>query len=223
MHALLLLTVLSSLNPTLEVPMPARLEAGAFLSPPASERRTLHLLEPRPYEEDENDGVALRVTLEYLTGLVTGAVAMTPSLLIDSSNPQWVVAPFLLNVLGSSAGVAFTGWMLDRRANFGDALTGGAIGFVAPAIIGLGLMLADSDCTLSTTSSSTCDVVVPAVIGALLLPAIGAVVSYELSEPTPWLSLGHASSTPPSAPRVVPVVGPAPQGLGLTVGIAGRL
>jgi hypothetical protein len=63
----------------------------------------------------------------------------------------------------------------------------------------------------------------PIIIGMFILSPLGATVAYELSAPTPWLSEDYALRAPRPAPGFVPVLTPARQGFGGTLGIAGRL
>jgi hypothetical protein len=193
------------------------------LTPLASQRGTLHLLETPPRDEDDEVGTAGRVIIESLVGIgVGGGSAALGALMVadrlDPSkvDPEWYLVPALFYVLGSSVGVMLTGQEMAGRGSHGYTLLGGVLGFAVPGAISAGL-IAVKGCYL------LCGFEWPLAIGAIVLPVVGAILGYELSAPAPWLSLGQASSTPPPAPRLVPVLAPARQGLGLTVGLAGRL
>jgi hypothetical protein len=104
---------------------------------------------------------------------------------------------------------------MDGRGRYGFALLGGVIGLTVPLLTGVALSRA--------AGCASCDgIEVPIAVGMLLLTPVGATIGYELSEPTPWLSL-KASRDPAPAPRVAPVVMLARQGHGVTFGLAGSL
>jgi hypothetical protein len=222
-HTLFLLTaVLASQPLELQVSTPTRLEQVAPLALPASQSGKRHLLNTRLNEKGEDDGTTTRVIVESAAGLGLGGVGLIVGSLALSDSPKLeeTVIPMSLLVLGSSMGVTFIGSALDGRGRFGFALLGSIIGFVVPFAAGTGLLVA-AGCNPDTLTN--CGGLVPMVIGVLLLPSVGATIGYELSAPTPWLSLGYASSAPPPAPRLVPVVTLARQGLGVTLGLAGSL
>jgi hypothetical protein len=222
-HTLYLLTaVLASQPLELQVSAPAHLEQVASLALPGSQSGKLYLLDPKLNEKSGDDGTATRVIVECVVGLgLGGAGVIVGSLaLSDSPSLEELVVPLSLMVLGSSMGVKLAGWAMDGRGRLGYAVLGSLIGLVVPMLAGTGLLLAEG-CDPDTLTS--CSALVPMVIGMLLLPPVGATIGYELSAPTPWLSLGYASSAPPPAPRLVPVLTLARQGLGVTLGLAGRL
>jgi hypothetical protein len=220
-HTLFLLTTVLAAQPlSLQVSAPAHLEPVASLTLPSSQSGKLHLLDSGLNEERADDGMTARVIVESVVGLGVGAAGGILGSLALSDSPSLVetMVPLSLLLLGSSLGVTLTGWAMDGRGRFGYALLGSVLGFVAPMLAGL---LLAKGCDPDTLTN--CGALVPMAIGILLLPPIGATIGYELSAPTPWLSLGYASRTPPPEPRVVPVVTLARQGLGITLGLAGRL
>jgi len=222
MHTLLLLSaVLSTVSPALEARTPARLDEGPSLTLPGSQRRDLYLLETRFKEEGDEEGGAGHVIVELLLGVVgqVAGLALGLPVLSDDSPIALLAVPCLLGVLGSSAGVTFGGWALDVRGRFGSALLGGLIALAVPTLVGVTMLMA-TDCRSSVTF---CGVLMPLSVGLAFLPPIGATIGYELSEPTPWLSIEYASRASPSAPRIFPMLAMTRQGLGITFGIAGSL
>jgi hypothetical protein len=222
-QTLFLLTAVVVSQPlSLQVSAPAHLKPVASLTLPGSQSGKTYLLEPGLNEKRGDEGKTTRVIVECVVGFgLEGAGLILGSLaLSDSPSLQEAVVPLGLMVLGSSLGVTLTGWAMDGRGQFGYALLGSILGLAVPMLAGLGLLLAEG-CNPDTLSN--CSAMVPMVIGMLLLPPVGATIGYELSAPTPWLSLGYASRTPPPQPRVVPVVALTRQGLGVTLGLAGRL
>lgn len=224
MHTPFLLTaVLSTLGPPLDAPVSARLEAGAALTPSICRHEASYLLDTQFPDDDEEGSRVGRVFAEYLVGLGTGATALALGGLAFSEAPPivWGAATLSMQALGTSVGVAFMGSAMEGRGGFGYTLLGSILGIAIPLAGGTALMLAE-DCQLSDDFDG-CSAMGPTVAGLLLLPAVGATLGYELSSPTPWLSLASSRGTPAPAPRVVPVLAPARQGLGGTIGIAGRL
>jgi hypothetical protein len=218
----LLAAVVVSQPLSLHLSAPAHLEPVASLTLPGSQSGKLYLLEPGLKERRDDDGTTARVIVECAVGFGGEAVGVIVGSLAFSDSPKLeeAIVPLSLLVLGSSLGVSLTGWAMDGRGQFGYALLGSVIGLVVPMLAGLGLLLAEG-CNPDTLTN--CGALVPMAIGMLLLPPVGATIGYELSAPTPWLSLGYASRPPPPEPRVVPVVTLAREGLGITLGLAGRL
>lgn len=221
MHTLFLVTtVLASLSFDVEASLPARFEAAPTLTLSGSQGGRSYLLGSKLHDKSA-DGKITHVLVEWAGGLGGAVAGAFVGVLAVSDNPTVPEVTLLASlwVAGSSAGVTFAGWAMDRRGRFGFTLLGALIGFVVPMTAGVGLALA-ADCN---ATFSNCDVLIPTIIGVALLPPIGATIGYELSEPTPWLDLGYASSAPASKPGIVPVLTLAGQGLGVTIGIAGRL
>jgi hypothetical protein len=169
------------------------------------------------------DSAANRIFLEFLAGAVLGGVsggltgwAMGSTL----ESPASLVVPSSVLLLGSSVGVALVGNLMEGRGRFSYAMLGGTLGSVVPLTVGLGLMRL-VNCTDYVGNGCVRPMVV-GLIGFLVLPAVGAIVGYELSAPKSWLWVARAEKLP--APRqVVPVVTLARQGLGGTVGLAWTL
>ncbi len=227
MHALVLLTaVLASLPPTGEAPTSTRHDVGPSLMLPDSPRgRDLHLLDEDldTYIHDGGgeESAAGRIVVESLVGFASGAVGSaigSLAFLVSPSTmgPGHLALPLSLQVLGTSLGVSFTGRAMEGRGSFGFTLLGSFLGLVVPLAGGTALMLAE-DCR----SITKCSAFVPTVIGMVVLPTVGATLAFELSTPKPWLSQGSASRAPRAAPRVVPVMALATEGVGGTLGLAG--
>jgi hypothetical protein len=221
MHSLLVLTVLSSLSLTGEAPTRARLELGSSLTLPGSQRAERHLLDSRIHDTMGDESSTSRVFVEFLGGLAGEVIGAVPgALLLTSSSTLWAAGATVgFMIVANSAGVSIAGWSMDGRGRYGFALLGSLLGMVVPVVGGLVLLLGQG-CNPDTHTN--CGGLVPMVIGMLVLPSVGATIGYELSEPTPWLSL-EASRAPTSAPRIAPVVTLARQGLGITFGLAGSL
>lgn len=189
---------------------------------PGSQSGQRRLLEANPNKGNEDEGKTLRVIIEFGGGIALGmGGALFGNLaLTDASSSGQGVIPMAFLVLGSGVGVTLAGWAMDGRGKLGPALLGSIVGFAIPMLMGMA-MLAGQDCRPEALSS--CSGLMPIVIGVIALPSLGATIGYELSAPTPWLSLEHAPRASPASPRIVPVLAPARQGVGLTLGFAGRL
>ncbi|MFP2905783.1 hypothetical protein ACLESD_12145 [Pyxidicoccus sp. 3LFB2] len=225
MHTLFLLSaVLFSLPPASDAPMTARLEALPALTLPDSQHGALHLLETKPSDENNTQNTGSRVLVELLAGVgtTTAISAAIYLLLSEYPRPQLLVASGLLLMLGPGVAVTLAGKAMDGRGSPGYALLGSTIGFVTQMLF---VTVEALNCGSSGSNPlSQCRPrLIPLAIVAGLLPAAGATLAYETSAPGPWLSQGHASSIAPPAPRFVPVLTLAEQGLGGTVGIAGSL
>jgi hypothetical protein len=124
-----------------------------------------------------------------------------------------------LLLLGSSAGAAIVGEVLDGHGSLGAAMVGSAIGFAVPLIIGTGIVAANG---CSSPSVDRCPGLKPLAISLLMLPTIGAIIGYEISTPRP---VNPSRRTPGShqRSRIIPTLAPAQQGLGATLGLAGTL
>ncbi|HYH96678.1 hypothetical protein [Hyalangium sp.] len=189
---------------------------------PDSREASFHLLATTPYGESVDHGIGTRLYIEYLSGLGIGLVGVVVGMVAISDYPTLKEAalPAALGIVGSAMGVTFAGWALDGRGRAGFALLGSLIGFGAPLLVGTGFLLA-SGC--DTQAIWDCGAVGPMVVGMLILTPLVATTAYELSAPKPWLSEDYASRSPRPAPRFVPVLTLARQGVGGTLGIAGRL
>jgi hypothetical protein len=174
--------------------------------------------------EQGNDEEVNRIFLEFLVGSGVGVLGWGLSrLALDSEleRPASLIIPMSTLVLGSGVAVGLVGITLDGRGGFGYALLGSILGSSAPLIAGLA-MLQFGGCGGNLTQS--CDsMLAKSLIGLLVLPAVGAIVGYELSLPKSWLLLNRAPGGLAASRYVVPVLGLARQGLGATVGLAGAL
>ncbi|KFE67305.1 hypothetical protein DB31_8745 [Hyalangium minutum] len=227
MYTLCVLTVaLASLSPGGEASILPRLDGVSSLALPGSQRGKSYLLDTDMdstiHDGSGEGGSAGRILIESLAGLGGGVVGMAVGSLALSESPTFgqLAVPLSLDVLATSLGVAVTGWAMDGRGRLGFTLLGSILGLVVPLVAGSALVGLEG-CEISETWSCTSGVF--AVAGILFLPTVGATLGYELSAPEPWLSHGYASSAPSSPPRFVPVLTLARQGLGATIGIAGRL
>jgi hypothetical protein len=195
----------------------------ASLSPPVLHESRFHLLETMGNDQS-NDEAANRIFLEFLAGSGMGVLAGgLTGLSLGSSieSPVSLAIPILSLLLGSSVGVSLVGARLEGRGRFGYALLGSIIGFVAPLVIGIGL-LQFGGCA-GNFSNRCAQPIVVSLLGLLVLPSVGAMVGYELSAPKSWLLLARAPEELSPPRRVIPVLTLATQGLGVTVGLAGTL
>jgi hypothetical protein len=110
---------------------------------------------------------------------------------------------------------------MDGRGRFGYAMLGSIIGAATPIGIGVGLIQL-VNCG-GPASDGCAKPIVVSLLGLLVLPAVGAMVGYELSAPKSWLLLARAPGKLPAPRHVVPVLALARQGLGGTVGFAWTL
>jgi hypothetical protein len=228
MHTLLLLTVvLSSLAPNQDASIPSRLELRPPLTMPSSQRGELHLLDSNILEESDEDSSPAPIVIEFLAGL--GGPVVTDVLVLlqvpFDALPLWgalvaVAAPALL---GPGLGVYVAGRGLDRSGHLVPALLGGVIGLLVAAIGMAAVSVASCDFNIDASGKPNGSCFVPAVISTTVLSSVGATLGYELSAPTPWLSIDYASRAPSPTPRFVPVLALTRQGLGATLGIAGTL
>jgi hypothetical protein len=237
MHTLIILTaVVSSLPPELAPADPrAPLSLQVFILSPqrASPSTTLQVQKgPRFHplktlgHDTNNDKVADRVFLEFLAGAGLGTLgggltgwAMGSSI----ESPTSLVIPISVLLLGNGVGVALAGTLLDGRGRFAYAMLGSIIGSVVPIAIGIRLMQLAGNVADRCFGNGCAKPVVLSLLGLLVLPAVGAIVGYELSAPKSWLLLAHAPGNPPAPRQVAPVLTLARQGLGGTVGLAWRL
>lgn len=221
MHSLLVLTVLSSLSLSGEASTHARLELGTSLTLPGSQRAERHLLDSRIHDSSSDGGSTTRVFVEFLGGLAGEFVGFIPgALLLASNSTLWAAGAALgLGIVTNSAGVSLAGGLMDGRGRYGFALLGSFLGMALPFAAGMALLLGQG-CNPDTNTN--CGAFVPMIIGMLVLPSVGATIGYELSAPTPWLSL-EASRDPAPTPRLTPMVTVARQGLGITFGLVGSL
>lgn len=180
---------------------------------------------PGPAGIDQgNDEEMNRIFLEFLVGSGVGVLGWGLSRMALSSDLEpsaSLVIPMSTLVLGSGVGVGLVGITMDGRGGFGYALLGSIIGSSAPLIAGLA-MLQFGGCGDKLTQG--CDsMIAKSLIGLLVMPAVGAIVGYELSLPKSWLLLNRAPRGLAASRYVVPVLALARQGLGATVGLAGAL
>lgn len=196
---------------------PLSLEASV----PSSQEAKFHLLTRLPDWESVDHGSGTRYFSEYLGGLGFGLVGIVGGMVSISDYPTLKEAalPTVLGIAGSTVGVMFAGWALDGRGRSVFALWGSLMGFAAPVLVGAPFALATCD----AHAIWDCGAMAAMFVGALFLTPLGATVAYELSAPTPWLEEDYASRSPRPAPRFVPVLTLARQGVGGTLGIAGRL
>lgn len=174
--------------------------------------------------EQDNDEELNRIFLEFLVGSGVGVLGWGLSRLAlgsDLDPPASLVIPMSTLVLGSGVGVGLVGITMDGRGGFGYAMLGSIIGSSAPFIAGFA-MLQFGGCRDKLTQG--CDsMLAKSLIGLLVMPAVGAIVGYEVSLPKSWLLLNRAPRGLAASRYVVPVLGLARQGLGATVGFAGTL
>jgi hypothetical protein len=235
LHTLITLTVvISSISqePTAASRNAPRYESVSTLASlsvlPSTERPTLrapgfHVPGPVSTEEG-NDEELNRIFLEFLAGSGGGILGWELSRLAlgsDLKPPASLVIPMSTLVLGSGVGAGLVGITMDGRGGFGYALLGSVIGSSAPLIAGIA-MLQFGGCGDNLTQSCY-SMLAKSLIGLLVMPAVGAIVGYELSMPKSWLLLNRAPWGLAALRYVVPVLAPARQGLGATVGLAGTL
>jgi hypothetical protein len=223
MHMLFLVTAVLASHPlALEASVPAHPEGGASLRGSRSQEAKFHLLATRFDGESADNGRFTRYLAESLGGFGVGMVAGLAASGGLSPYPtlKETALPFALWVVGNGVGVKLAGWALDGRGRLSFALLGSIMGFAAPALVGTGFLLATG---CDTRAIWDCGAMGPMFVGALVLTPLGAVVAYELSAPTPWLSEDYELRSPRPAPRFVPVLTLTRQGVGGTLGIAGRM
>jgi hypothetical protein len=213
MHTLIIMTVvISSISqePTVTSRDGPRNEPVSILAslrvPPSMARPTLqgpgfHVRGPMSPEQD-NDEKVNRIFLEFLAGSGVGVLGWGLSRLALGSGlepPASLVIPMSTLVLGSGVAVGIVGITMDGRGGFGYALLGSIIGSSAPFIAGIA-MLQFGGCGDNLTHG--CDsMVAKSLIGLLVMPAVGAIVGYELSAPQQnlWVAESCGSGSFPRA------------------------
>jgi hypothetical protein len=207
----------------LEATKPIRPQGISSLTLGASLDPGFHLV--NTLGNEQGNDAANRIFLELLVG--TGAGILGGSLTslamgINLDSPTSLAVPLSVLLLGSSVGVTLVGSLMEGRGIFGYALLGGTISCVLPILLGLTLQRFSGCSSLASDCGNTQPIVV-SLLGLFIVPPVGALVGYELSAPKSWLLLAGATRETPAPPRVIPVLIPASQGLGATVGIAGTL
>jgi hypothetical protein len=237
MYTLLVLSAVLSSFPAGSTPVPprdaavavlfmsSRLEVSPAATPAASPGRALHLLNQEDTQQDSSAGGEGRILLEAAigVGLSFGGVVLSDAVLgPGSSGLARRLVPLSALWLGSSMGVTLVGNALGARGSFGYALLGSALGLMVPFTIGA-LLFEATGC--ASGSLERCEGAVPIALGIslLTLPTLGAIIAYESSTPSMLPPSRNRRRAQPPAPRVVPLVSLARQGLGATVGIAGTL
>ena len=232
MHTLLVLSAVLCSLPAVAMPeprgaaapgvfSPSQLELKLFPAQPASFEQAGPLRGVRYPQQGSIDGRVGRILLQGLAGagLGIGGTALGSLLAADYEPPLSVILPMSLLWMGSGAGVAIVGEVLDGHGSLGAAVVGSAIGFAVPLIIGTGIVAANG---CSSPSVKSCPGLKPLAISLLVLPTIGAIIGYEISTPRP---ANPSRRTPGShqPSRLIPTLAPAQQGLGATLGLAGTL
>jgi hypothetical protein len=175
-------------------------------------------------KDPSSDRVVDRIFLEFLGGAGLGALgggltgwAMGSTL----ESPTSLLLPISVLLLGNGVGVTLVGTLMEGRGRFGYAMLGSILGSVVPLALGIGMMQFVNN--MGQCFGHCAQPVIVSLLGLLVLPAVGAIVGYELSAPKSWLLLAHALESRPAPRQVVPVLSLAGQGLGGTVGLAWAL
>jgi hypothetical protein len=236
MHTLIILTAVVSSLPlepapafasaplSLQVFIPSQVRGAPSTALPALKAPRFHPLETLANDQN-SDRTADRIFVEFLAGaglgiLGGGLTGWAMGSTIES--PTSLVIPISVLLLGNGVGVALVGTLMEGRGKFQYAMLGSIIGSVVPLVSGIGLIQVVGK-AVNCFGNGCAKPIVVSLLGLLVLPAVGAIVGYELSTPKSWLLLARAPGKPPAPRQVVPVLTLASRGLGGTVGFAWTL
>lgn len=159
------------------------------------------------------DSRATRIPAGILVGTLAGAVGAIPGTFLmfqrycfnctEQSEYIGLTLAVAGVVAGSSLGIDFLGGKLGGHGRLGPTALGSLLGTLTGIIAGA---------ALASTAGEA------AMLTAILAPAVGGVIAYEISHS---LAVEEATATTASRPRFVPLVSSSPRG-GMIGGLRGR-
>jgi hypothetical protein len=183
---------------------------------PAADKPWGGLIPPEPGSLRDTGRLEVRIPVGLVLGTVGGAVGAVPGALIMAlafcrrgcvgANNGWVNAGLVLAGGGLIGGAALTiDWLGDRL---------GGHGRFWPTVLGVTL---GTGAGIAAAFGLSASIEAAGAIPAILGPAVGGVIAYELSSAT---VIQEAAAATASRVRLVPLVAMSPRG-GLVGGVAG--